>query len=423
MKLKIFTVLLVVVTFFVLIGHTRSADPVRIEYFYVGVSDSCPTCPRDLDEKRVTEEVVRPLQTEYSDQITVEEINIVTSQGLERWNVYKSAYGLTLPRPTVVVSPTAAVNSTLVKQDFPQDPITKDWLAATIDQYLGKVDTNPFKPVVGSFQRLLSSPGFVAFSMGFINGFSPCLMAMLAFILTYSAGTSKGLKSGISRTMIFGLGLVTAIMIVGISILLLQVPLHPVLIYLHSLTWISAIIMVIIGLNLMGLLNLPISTKPFIQRLTGKFGHSQTGLFFFGIIFFFVKAPCAFPLFILLLANIMVEASLASVGYFLAFSLGLLIPFIAVGIIGGGTPELAKAIREKHRLKIRALSGFILIVYAVLLVLSVAGYPVFGDSTSSLIISWFPATLLLVAAIILGYLVLVRLARRRKQSLPPATVA
>jgi cytochrome c biogenesis protein CcdA len=254
-------------------------------------------------------------------------------------------------------------------KDTPEEPITKERLVNSIDEYLGKTDTNPLKPVVSSFQRCFSSETFLAFSMGFFSGFSPCLMAMLAFILTYSTGTSEGLKSGISRTFVFGLGLMTAIMIIGILVLMLQLPLFPIMTYLHAVTCVSSILMIIVGLNLMDILKLPISTKPFIQRLAGKFGYTLLGLFFFGILFFFVKVPCAFPFFILLLANIAVGATLVNLSLFLAFSLGLLVPVLGVGIISGGAPKLARNIREKHRLKIRALSGLILIGYAVWLLL------------------------------------------------------
>jgi len=383
----------------------------------MGATPGCDTCPRDPDEQRVTQDVILPIETAYGAQVLIERVDLATTQGREKWLDLKSIYGgLDLPRPTLVVYPTAFVNSTLVKQDTIGDPITKEWLSGTIDQYLGKIDTNPFKPVVGSLQQFFSSGAGLAFSMGFINGFSPCLLAMLAFILTYSTGTSKGLKSGTGRAFIFGLGLVAAVIITGTAFLLLQVPLAPTMVYLHSFTWIAAILMILVGLNLMGLLRLPVSNKLFTHVLAGRVPASSIGLFSFGIVFFFLKAPCAFPLFLLLLANIVFAANFASFGLFVAFSLGLLVPFLAVGIIGGGAPELARKILQKHRDQIRAFSGLILIGYSALLLLSVAGIPTLSGLTSVSVLTWLPATLLVAAALILAFLAYRRLVERRRKS-------
>lgn len=95
-----------------------------------------------------------------------------------------------------------------------------------------------------------------------------------------------------------------------------------------------------------------------MQRLSKKFGYTVLGLFFLGILFFFVKGPCAFPLFNFWLASVELGGTLFDLSLFLLFIVGLLVPFIGIGIIGGGTPKLARKLREKYRSQIRALSGY-----------------------------------------------------------------
>lgn len=420
MKFKVIGLFAILFAFLLFVGAIWAETPVRIEYYFLGPTPGCNTCPRDPDEQRVTQDVIQPIEITYGEQVLIERVDLQTTEGRQKWLDLRSTYGgLDLPRPTIVVYRTAFVNTTLVKQDTIADPITKEWLSGTIDQYLGKVDTNPFKPVVNSLQQLFSSGAGLAFSMGFINGFSPCLLAMLAFILTYSTGTSKGLKSGTGRAFIFGLGLVTAVIITGTAFLLLQVPFGSIMTYIESFTWIAAILMILVGLNLMDVLKLPISNKLFTHFTAGRVPASSLGLFSFGIVFFFLKAPCAFPLFLLLLANIMVAASFASFGLFVAFSLGLLVPFLAVGIIGGGAPELARQILQKHRFKIRAFSGLILIAYSVLLLLPllpIQGIPTLSNLTNPALMAWLPATLLIVAAVTLAFLVYRRLVEKRRKS-------
>jgi cytochrome c biogenesis protein CcdA len=50
----------------------------------------------------------------------------------------------------------------------------------------------------------------------------------------------------------------------------------------------------------------------------------------------------------------------------LAFSIGAIIPFIIIGLLAGSISKLTRS-AYRHRLKIRAISGLILIGYALYL--------------------------------------------------------
>ena len=59
----------------------------------------------------------------------------------------------------------------------------------------------------------------VAYSFGLFAGFSPCLMAILGFLLSFTAGTSNSAKNGMIRAMVFGLGLVGSYLVLGLCLL------------------------------------------------------------------------------------------------------------------------------------------------------------------------------------------------------------
>ena len=365
MRFGAISLLIALLMFFCVVSIVHSVDKVKIEYFYSGFQPDCPTCA-DPNVARVNQ-VITQIELSYGEQVEIEWLDILTSEGREKWN----SYSLGLFSPTVVINPTSAVNSTYIMKE-PDQPITKETLADAIDAYLGKTDTNPLSLFVRSFERLVASEIFLAFSLGLMNGFSPCLLAMLAFILTYSAGTSASLKVGLIRSITFALGLVTAIVVAAILILPVGFYfLFQLTVYLQAITVVIAVILTIVGLNLIGVLNLPISSAPLIQRLAKDYFFSNlAGLYALGILFFFVKVPCAlFGFFILLATHFVTEEMAINLSLFLAFSLGIMVPIIGVGVVGSGAPKLAREIVEKHRLKIRALSGLVLIVYATYLVL------------------------------------------------------
>lgn len=358
MKLSVVSFFAILLSFSILLAAASSQSVLKVEYFYMTFPPNCPECV-DPNVTRVND-VVREIEIQYGERIQVERLDIMTVEGQERWNYYNLG----------TFRPTAVLNGTRVIKDTPQEPITKDSLAKAIDEFVG-TDSS----VVGVLQRFFLSEVALALYLGIISGFSPCLIAMLAFILTYSAGTSKGFKSGTGRTFVFGLGLVTAILVIGVIVLYFQLPsFFVVMNYLHSLTIVGAAVMIVVGLHLIGILKLPFSVTPWLAT---KFQNSPLGLYLFGMLFFFVKIPCAFPFFVVLLTSLALAGTLANFSIFIAFSIGLLIPFIGIGIISGGAPSLARGFMEKHRQKIRALSGLILLVYSLWLILSQIPWPRF----------------------------------------------
>ena len=337
MKYKIVSFLTLLFVLLV-VGTVHASDKVAVEYFYIpGCEDCAKVSP-----------LIREINSSYVDQVTVEWVDVETYEGLNRF----TAYNFT------------EVPAVMINHEYRilEGEITAEKLKEVIEAYLNE------GKVILPKELYLSIP--IALSMGLFSGFSPCLMAILAFILTYTTGTGMNWKGGLVRALIFGLGLLTAYMLVGAFILALRISVN-ILAYLNIITWAVSLIMILMGLNLLGALKfLKLSTKPLVQRLLSKHGTTFVGLFALGMLFSFML-PCGVPFFLVLLANIALgTGTAANLILLVAFSVGVLIPFLGVGLVGGGAPNLAKRIRYGYRTVLRSISGLIMIGIAVWLLIS-----------------------------------------------------
>jgi len=101
-----------------------------------------------------------------------------------------------------------------------------------------------------------------------------------------------------------------------------------------------------------------------VKKLAGKYATTYIGLLLLGFIFYFLDpciAPFAFTMLIML-------QNFEFILPLLVFCLGAIIPFVGIGIVAGYASKLARS-TYKHRSKIRAISGLILIVYALYLII------------------------------------------------------
>ena len=160
--------------------------------------------------------------------------------------------------------------------------------------------------------------------------------------------------------MTFGLGFLLA----GLLIVLIS---GTIIFFLSAfsitLIWAACIFAIFFGLNLLGILKIPIQTKPLIKKLSKKYIATYAGIFALGFIFYFLD-PCIAPLFASMVPFVSFEAFPLIIA---VFSLGILIPFLVIGISVG---ILSKLVRStcRHRFKIKAISGAILIGYSSYLI-------------------------------------------------------
>ena len=243
-------------------------------------------------------------------------------------------------------------NFTFIEGNF------NETLREVIDAYLAG-ETPSFSP--SSLIALLA----VAFSFGFFETFSPCLIALLSFALSYTIGKTTQFREGLLQVMAFGVGFVSAAVLLGVTVGLtfLSIPtLHDILM------WVVCIFAIFFGLDLLGFnllksLNIKFETKPLVKKLSKKFVFTYTGLILLGFLFYFLD-PCIAPVFVSMLPLLLPEYLFL---LFLVFCLGVIIPFIIIGIFAGSISKLARS-TYRYRSKIRAVSGSILIAYSLYLI-------------------------------------------------------
>ncbi len=302
--------------------------PVPIEYYYL---DGCSVC--DQIKPMITE-----VESDLGGSVFLEYVDVGTPGGLERLRQHGFH-----EIPAVVVNGTIRIS---------KEEITKKNLRVAIERSLASTESQENSPSVNWNIPL-------AYSLGFFSGFSPCLMAVLGFILAYVTGSGGGLRSGFLNSLIFGLGLIFAYIVVGCCILLVGLSLGGLDPYL---TLMAGLITILTGVSLLGVIKLPDVTGGFVRSSLQKHSTTLAGLFFLGMLFSIVKAPCAAPMVLILLSRILIDGAVQDLSLLLVFGAGVLTPFLGVGILGGYGSS--SKIRE-YRNFIRAFSGIILIGFGV----------------------------------------------------------
>ncbi|AKB72085.1 cytochrome c biogenesis CcdA family protein [Methanosarcina mazei] len=314
------------------------ADPVAIQYFH---QKGCHDC-------EITDPVIDKIEVQYNDSIVITRIETNTADGFNQWN----KYGF-LEVPAIVIN-----NETKI----PKEEITEEKLKTLIDEYLVEeenITEYTTEEVTRKEQEIeyintnLNLP--FAYSLGLFAGFSPCLMAILGFLLSFTAGTSNSAKSGMVRATVFGLGLVGSYLLLGLCLLSFRKSIPD----LESFSFVTGIIVILIGLNLLGILKSPVVLDNYFQSSARKYAGTLGGVFFLGILFSFVKVPCTAPMLLVLLNKTITNGTVNDLALLLAFSGGVLTPFIGVGMIGGYT--LSKQIRS-YKMYLKKISGFVLIL-------------------------------------------------------------
>ncbi|WP_235271230.1 cytochrome c biogenesis protein, partial [Methanosarcina mazei] len=177
------------------------AEPVTIQYFH---QKGCHDC-------EITDPIVDRIEAQYENMV-ISKIETSTADGFNQWN----KYGF-LEVPAIVIN-----NETKI----PKEEITEEKLKTLIDEYLVEeenITEYTTEEVTRKEQEIeyintdLNLP--FAYSLGLFAGFSPCLMAILGFLLSFTAGTSNSAKSGMVRATVFGLGLVGSYLLLGLCLL------------------------------------------------------------------------------------------------------------------------------------------------------------------------------------------------------------
>jgi len=332
-----------------LVGSAYPIEQIVIEFLYWDPSTSplwCPECPpwqRVYNDFLNKNETMNGIQHEYGDQVLVKWIEYDSEEGREKRLLYN-----------VTHSDSAIINREVkIEGNF-----NESYIREVINAYLGKTE-----PPSQNSRESISL--LATFSLGFFETFSPCLIVLVSFILGYTVGGTPKFKEGLFHVVAFGAGFASAAMFLAVMVILIfiSVPLlQPVLM------WIACVLAMFFGIAiiLLALLNKPFQTKPLVQKLARKYYASYIGLFLLGFLFYFLDpciAPLVFPMLIVMQSSELILS-------LLMFCLGVIVPFIGIGILAGSISKLVIG-NYRHRSKIRVVSGFIMVAYALYLIVFV----------------------------------------------------
>jgi cytochrome c-type biogenesis protein len=205
----------------------------------------------------------------------------------------------------------------------------------------------------------------LALVAGLASFLSPCMLPVIPAFIAQLAGTSLGASDPRRRDVFLG----AASFVVGFSVVFaaLGVALNAVLAGAATevLAWLSrfaGVVVILLGLHLTGLVRLPFLDREYAAR--PKESPGLLAPFLFGASFAVAWTPCVGPI---LGSTLALAASQPASAFplLLAYSLGLGVPFLLVGLF----PSRAFAFLKKHRRwagRLHVAFGFVLIGMGVL---------------------------------------------------------
>jgi len=230
--------------------------------------------------------------------------------------------------------------------------------------------------IVQSDRIILSVPS--VFVVGFLAGFNPCLLAILAFIASVTLATTGKRRNVLLIVIMFSLGIFVTYLIVGIGLLsiLEEAP--------GLQAGIKNFLVVLIGIlgvwHVYDAYHLRKNTessfytpKAFIrltESVTKKV--SLPASFFMGALFSLIKAPCVGAVYFLILDMVRSGEGTGYL-YLAAYNFGVVLPVLVLGgaIAFGLDPEKVEKFRKDKRSIMRLITGVTLLVIAVLMYMGI----------------------------------------------------
>ncbi len=210
--------------------------------------------------------------------------------------------------------------------------------------------------------------------VGFLAGFNPCLLAILAFIASVTLATTGRRRNVLLIVIVFSMGIFTTYLIVGIGILRIFEQSPSLQVTIRNFL---AILIAFLGLwHVYDAYHLRKNTessfytpKAFIrltESITKKVSLPAT--FFMGALFSLIKAPCVGAVYFVIL-DMVRKGEGAGVLYLAAYNLGVVLPVLVLGaaIAFGLNPEKVERFRKERRAAMRLVTGVTLLVIAVLM--------------------------------------------------------
>jgi len=230
----------------------------------------------------------------------------------------------------------------------------------------GKPDNN-LKPALNL--SILS-----VFTIGFLAGFNPCLLAILAFIASVTLANTGKRRNVLMIVIMFSLGIFITYLIVGLGLhkiigqsTLLQGAITNILVSIVALLGIWHIYdAYYLRKNTESSFHTPQAFIRLTEKVTKK--ASLPAAFFIGALFSLIKAPCVGAVYLVILDTIRNNPS-SGIIYLASYNLGVALPVLLLGaaIAFGMNPKKVEKFRMDHRVAMRAFTGIILIIIASLM--------------------------------------------------------
>ena len=237
-----------------------------------------------------------------------------------------------------------------------------------------------------------------AFFGGLIIFFSPCVLPIVPFYLSYMAGASMSELSGegrlspgargraVAASVMFSLGIITVFVLLGAAAFGLSQAFRT---YVTEFRLVAAAIVFVMGLHFLGLIRIPILNRSF-QIDTDARQMSVLGAYVVGLAFAAGWTPCVGGV----LTGVMFTASQEEtawqgLGLMLVLGIGMTLPFVIAALFIGPFLRFAARFR-RHLPKVERAMGALLILFAVLIATGsvnaianwlIETFPVFLDLT------------------------------------------
>ncbi|MEX0318582.1 MAG: cytochrome c biogenesis CcdA family protein [Ruegeria sp.] len=233
---------------------------------------------------------------------------------------------------------------------------------------------------------------FGALIAGLLSFFTPCILPMVPFYLSYMGGLSMAELRGdgaiaagaqrrlLASSVMFALGVITVFMLLGMGATALGRLFGQ---YLQTLSYAAAAVLVVFGLHFLGVIRVPLLYREARMESQAE-ASTALGAYLMGLAFGFGWTPCVGPALasILMIASGMGELWRGAVLLFV-YGLGMTAPFVIAAFFA--KPFLAWV--QRHRAVFAWVEkgmGAMLIVFAVLI--ATGGVRLIADA----MIRWMP---------------------------------
>jgi cytochrome c biogenesis protein CcdA len=329
-----------------------SNNTILVEYFYI---TGCQKCEQATP-------VVEALMKSYGDRV-----NFIKYNAKEEGRELAIKYSIP-GTPSIVINRDP---KTLISYENYNGDTVK--LEEVLKAAINNAYNSQKAPDVAQNEKIILSVPSV-FVVGFLAGFNPCLLAILAFIASVTLATTGKRRNVLLIVLMFSLGIFVTYLIVGIGLLriLEEAP--------GLQAGIKNFLVVLIGIlglwHVYDAYHLRTNTessfytpKAFI-RLTESVTKkaSLPASFFMGALFSLIKAPCVGAVYFLILDMVRSGEGTGYL-YLAAYNFGVVLPVLVLGgaIAFGLDPEKVEKFRKDKRSMMRLVTGVTLLVIAFLM--------------------------------------------------------